>query len=227
MPRRYQRKFNVYASKKNASQLMKNKQVKAVVKEELLANEKRTVEKKFHDTFYTANPDNGGIDANTLVRLSSIGVGTSDSLRVGDKCKPISVSVSFWAKPSSTNFAYDSVIRLILFQWHPDSGRDPPSLNEILMGTRNGLAQMPLSPMNHDGRAQFSILAQKTVLVGGGEDRIITGRMYSQKLRGIEFRAGGNEGLQHIYLLVVSNQTAGLTQEPEVYIDTRVNFTDS
>lgn len=207
-------KFQLYPSQKKA--------VTAIVKKQI----NNDVETKFHEERYTTNPDNSALSANQLFRITNIAQGQTDSTRIGDEVKPTSIRVRI---ASQTNLADPelAVLRAVLFQWHPDSVRDPPSFDEILMTPSLATVYAPQSELNHDQRKQFSVLADQmwTINKNGAENAIHLNTLKSRKMRKLQFRNASQDGNEHIYLLIVSDRNI-LSAEPIVRVSARVNYTD-
>lgn len=143
-----------------------------------------------------------------LTDLTLIGQGTGDQTRIGDKLKPVSLEIR---GQLLGNTAIDrNLLRMIVFQWHPNSASPVPVSSDILLYTASA-ANAVLSPYQWDTRQNFTILSDKTYQLQGSASSDDYHTYFHLKLspkRVISFNAGGTTGLNKIYVLCVSDSSA-------------------
>lgn len=125
-------------------------------------------------------------------------------------------------------------VRLILFQWHPNS---TPAVEDLLL---DGPSEAPdlFSQFNHDKRQEYKILFDKTwKLVGNGSSASVpytqastTGikrfKISLKKARKqVQFAGGGTTGTNKLYLMYMSD--SAVTPHPSISYTTKVFFRDS
>lgn len=130
------------------------------------------------------------------------------SERQGDTITPTRLIVRYnW----TVGDQYNSV-RLILFQWKPDSNSFPPTaiLNNVIDLSTLGGNGAPLSRYIFDQK-NFHILYDSTHdLVDTASNMTLsrTVNIYGKKLRPIRYTNGGNLGHNNIYAIVLSDSSA-------------------
>lgn len=167
-----------------------------------------------------------GTECNTtgaFINISDIAQGDNDTDRVGDQIclKSVFGNYSLIAGSSGTL----SVVRLIMFQWRMDNGAEAPALNDILFDTTN----VPYLSNTVVDCSKFKVLYDKMHYVGpvGGDVNMIARRFSLRNFnKKLQYTAGGTNGKNQIYMLVISNNVSGATC-PNFYYHARLTFTDS
>lgn len=182
----------------------------------LIAKESET---KYYDKLATANVDASG----SLIRLTEVPIGQTDSSRIGDKLTMRAFQFKLQFGIADTY----NMLRVILFQWYPNTTLSPPAGNDILIGTL-GLLTSFMSMYTHDYLNQFHILYDKMMYVDSARNHQQTivkkiNLKYAKKV--INFTAGSIEGSNHLYLLLVSDSTAA--SHPGFNLESRVWYDDS
>jgi len=132
----------------------------------MLSNE---LEDKYFDTVLNAgfNIDyNGG----TPFSLSDVPQGITDTNRTGDSllAKRLSwaVFVRYNQISTITNLSTSSnVVRLVVFRWKPFYSDVAPTVSKVL--TYFGTFYAADAPLSHDGRDQFDLIADQTIVLDG------------------------------------------------------------
>lgn len=136
----------------------------------------------------------------TIVPLTAISNGTTDITRIGDRVSLHSCEIR-WTGVVSDQW---NVIRLILFQWLPDSSNDPPSAGAVLADTSVSPVN---SPFNHDSALKMVVVYDRRIQVFeyrpiDGDTSLImlnTGRIQTT----VGFTAGNSSPLRGIFALFV------------------------
>lgn len=213
MPRVYKRKYR--KKKRMGKALATKKYVTRLLR--------RTIETKYHDASY----DNAVTASGTIVAvpLTAIPLGTTDYERIGDKTtiRSIKIRLQFTI---ATGDAYN-MLRLIIFQWYPNSSQVTPVVSNILASIM-GSSDSYLSFYVHDLQNQYHVLYDKTMYVDNVRNQQYTlikklKLKYAKKT--LNFLAGTTEASNHVYVLLLSDSTAAT--HPEVSYFTRVWYDDS
>ncbi len=177
-------------------------------------------------------------DATTSVlSLSDITQGDTDSTRDGDSCKLTSLSINgrITNPDASTGAGY----RMIVFQW---LGQDVPTAVEVLgvSGAAYDADSWVQEHYNHDHRRQFRILYDKLGQLGPQTPttngmsfqklfriRINLGKLAVKKKAKnyITFQAGGTVGTGKLYLIAISDLLVA-EDNPVIVAEAKLNFMD-
>lgn len=106
---------------------------------------------KYYDTYGTPTISTTGA---TVDIMSGITQGLTDSLRVGDKIKPIGIQLTYSVGGNPASAAASQNVRVLIVQGHNEN-TTPLTLANVLQST--GAAQSFLTPYNHDQRSKFSV----------------------------------------------------------------------
>lgn len=153
--------------------------------------------------------------------LSAVAQGDTDVTRDGDEINAHSISIRYsWTCPDTTN-----VVRVIIFQWLPDS---TPVIANILNPLTAGLETE--SHYNTDKADQFKILFDKTqvsyqAVSAQNHSPPYVRRKLRLRKKKIKFNAGATDGSGKVYLLALTD--SGVTTHPTLYFESRLNFMDS
>lgn len=182
------------------------------------------LEKKYIDTAYSGGLDSTGVL--TAVTASSVGTG-DQSARVGDKIKALSLKIK-WQFITNINVS-TSFIRVIWFQWHPDSSVTAPTVGDILQP-----APSYTSFYNHDKGSLFSIFSDCTyTLQTQGRTNVSVNKTFrfGSKLGKMKFvkpivkyTTGSGSGCDQIYCLIISDRSANT---PTIQGTSRLSYTDA
>ncbi len=160
----------------------------------------------------------------SLALLTQIAQGATDTTRNGDQVDlhrvdiRISAAIDGTVAPDNYN-----VVRVILFQWHPQSGISTlPATTDILQNA----TQPQLSSYNHDTRWEYTILRDHTFSLSMEGSRVQTIRWnFPRMTHKLQFSGGTTDGTNHLYLLMVSD--SGTVDHPSVIFNSKVTFYDS
>lgn len=217
-PRRKNQKNNQKVNNKSAQS---KKQV--ATKEYVVNKLKREIEHKYLDI--NEVPVNIVLGTGFMERLTSISQGQTDITRVGDKATLTSLNLKY----QITGGDATNLLRVIVYQWHPNSTLAAPTAANVMQYFNIGDNREVLSPYTHDYKGQFTILFDRlhsTTLVGSNQAISWQGYVSLRRARKqLEFTAGGQEAANHIYLLVLGDSTA-VTHPTFTYL-ARVMFTDA
>lgn len=160
----------------------------------------------------------------TVISISDIAVGNTDSTRIGDtvSCTSIDFQVDVAVASSTTVASF----RLILFYWNrDDSGPSLPTIANLLLQPSTTAVVYPIQGYVRDARKQFTIIKNKTWTMdvgGNGLNRIIRIKK-SLRNHQIQFTAGSASGTGKVYLALMSDASTG---QP-CNIVSIINFTDA
>jgi len=143
-----------------------------------------------------------------LTDMTLVGQGTGDQVRIGDKIKPVSIEIK--GQILANSIIDRNLMRIIVFQWHPNSTSPVPVSSDILLYTGSA-ANCVISPYQWDTRANFTILHDKTYVLQGNASsnnylHPFHFKVYPKKA--ISYIAGSTAGLNKIYCLVLSDSSA-------------------
>lgn len=202
--------------KANNKALVTKQQVKAMLDSTL----KENMELKYYDTSDSATGIGFSGFASSLCTPAQ---GDTDTTRDGDRIHIERVWFHYgWSNGDNTN-----VVRVILFQWFPNSA---PAVSDILLHT--GSAQAPWSDFNWDNRQEYKILYDKTWYLsayynGGAKVKGLSKPLIIKNgfRRNLQFQAGATTGTNQIYKLILSD--SGAVPNPLFNSWSRIEFTDS
>lgn len=161
--------------------------------------------------------------------ITAIPQGSTDTTRVGDKLKMKRIIIK--ANIQSANVATLGTtddVRIIMFQWYPNSNLIAPVLASILNNTT--ASTICQSFYNHDYINQYHILYDKRFRLLGGtsiaqRDIIIKPRKMRFVKKNIEFSNASTAGSNKIYVLLVADKVAGTNAT--ITAISKVWFTDA
>lgn len=184
----YRRRFK----RKSAEQ-----QSKAMIRS-VLTNE--VAEKK-----YLTATSNDSISANgTVTSLTDVGVGDTDVQREGNEITISSMYLS-WVVAASDVY---NCVRIIVFQWLPNTAALAPAANLILETTASVIS--PISSYRHNTRKLYRILADETVCVNSASKVSVAGSILVTQFphRDCQFEDASTSGKNKIFMLTISDSTA-------------------
>lgn len=217
---------------------------------------RQMAEKKHRDTFanWFNNNSNRVAHTGTIISLSDIPQDATDTGRVGDKVTMTSLEIkySFWsaaANPAATPPELPKsnyILRVIIFIWKDDT---TPTLGMILNDDAGAtsLEQTVLAPLNHDLKVKRKIIMDETYNANvaiSDLGQILSSFKPTQqyrrvfdltKMRGglntINFTPTANEGINKIWMLMVSNADYETVTDPinttwNIFWRSRVNYVD-
>lgn len=180
---------------------------------------RRNSELKYHDTaFSTAFT----ATATSVVNLSDVVQGNTDTTRSGDRLKITSFEMRYEILGGTTTFTGNGNqrARIILVHWFPAT---TPAWSDVMTGTTTR------AHYNHDQRQMYKVLWDKTFAVMSTTSKDhITGHIvvYPKKNTSIQFQGGGATGTNRIYGLIVGDNI-GASVASAVLANCRLRFTDS
>lgn len=192
------------------------KQVRSIVKHDRFL-EKELKYLAIVDSTYGAITWNG---TDFFQQLTAVPQGDTDSQRDGDQITLNGFDFVVGVKTGTTTPTF---LRLILFQWHPNS---TPTYASILIDQHN-TSNAALSQYNHDQRQQFHILWDHHVMTNAST--ITAHYIHHRCTKGfsprIQFVGGSTTvSTNAIYLMVVSDVAAN---GPTVVFSCKTTFYDS
>lgn len=196
------------------------------IKQPTLNKVQRTEVKKLiskqqeHKYFETRNT--GAVDwAGTIVDLSAVPQGDTDSTRDADTLMPTSLVINYIINlGDTTNF-----FRVIVFRWHDKN--TTPTVAQILQSNSSSTGGV-ISDYDHDYRQNFNVLYDKThTLVSGASNAVIIKNMIRLPLakKAIQYVSGGTGGGEKLWALAISDSSA--IAHPSWWYNFRLNYTDS
>jgi len=195
---------------------------------------KKLVQDPMEHKFFTANfsPVMGITSAPQS--LSLIAQGDTDSTRDGDSLTLKSMYLSGVLEKNAADLRATQYIRIVLFQWHPNS------LNIVPTAAQLFLTDPPSGTINYnsyyikDNRDQFTILFDRTYLltglIAGGNSTTTSAVKFKANIslkrckKHLQYNAGATTGTQQIY-----GMTLGVAAANPVLIQaaTRINYLDA
>ncbi len=189
---------------------------KAQVKQMIKSALSETQELKIHIVQSTASVDYGG----TIIDLSSIAQGDSDITRDGDRILVKEVDFRSFVSPGDAT----NLMRIILFQWVPDSATTTPLVTNVVQTT--GSSTAPVSYRSIDFVKAVKIFHDEIVkvdtyhLIELGK-HVIHKRGYDPQ---IQF-TGATSRTNGIYMMVISDSAAA--NHPSIGYYCTLRYTDS
>lgn len=210
------RKFNRrrFVRKRKVSPVATKQYVKKLVRKE--------VETKYYDD-YTSWSGTAIDWTGSLVRLTTIAQGTTDITRVGDKLtlRAVRIKLNFVAADAT------QCMRLIVFQWYPNTTLVTPTTANILnvVGSPQGVNSMYI----HDYDNQFKVLYDRRIAMVLGQNNDYKAISINVPLKfakkTINFTAASTAGSNHIYIMAISD--SGAVGHPSITMYSRVWFDDA
>jgi len=168
--------------------------------------------------------------AGSIIDLSAIAQGQTDSTREGDQLTLTSVLFKhYWQVSTSTGADLYNIGRVIIFQWFPAT---TPTVGDILFPFGTGLE--PLGYYYHDTRYNYRILYDSTSTmtqsaVGVYNENSVT-RVRSAKILKfakniIQYSAATTTGAYKIWMLAISD--SNVVPHPVLAYASKVNYKDS
>lgn len=157
---------------------------------------------------------------------------SSDTTRIGDKIKlkRVVVKMNIQCSQVAVAGATDDV-RIIMFQWYPNTSLAVPALSDILFNTT--ASTICQSFYNHDKANQHQILYDKRFRLLGATNtsqKDITVKPSKRRLKftkkQIEFTAGGNTASNHLYIMMVADKAVTTNNVTATGIS-KIWFTDA
>lgn len=212
------RKKKFYRKKNNYN--FSNKQiniVKGIVNKKL----QEIPEKKYYDT--TVNSSIGFTPV--FYNLTQISQGTTSYNRVGDDIQLLSIYIRLKLSIYDTT----NIFRVVLFQWFDDGIDDAPAWEKIFQYPSTTAPTVPnqlMSPLAIDkNQNKFKILFDKYFKLDVDDQEEIMELFYKKNFnKKILYKSGSNFGLNHIYLMLVSDSEA--VNHPTAAGYLRVRYTD-
>ncbi len=186
---------------------------KRYVKEQI--NEDLTA--KFHDRFVSISPNWNGV----FEDLSAVGIGTSDTTRIGDDIRPTHLSLHYAVTGQGSTI---NLVRVIILQTRCRATAPPPTVDLIEL-TRQGDPKTPMSQFFFDGRGQYKVLHDKlhTLSANGNNNSVHRVSISKFAYKKIQFYAGSPIDKDHgIYFYAFSDVNASI---PSVRITSRLHYT--
>ncbi len=176
--------------------------------------------------------ENAAVDQNgALVKLSPVGIGSSNHDRIGSYCRPISIVMRWSMLPGSPNF---TLVRMILFQFNCDDDVIPPTSADVLENTLVDTNNQLFSPYKQDNNNTRVLWDKMSWVAGetGSSQRVLTGKVMipGKKIRQLRFNRGGStSGSGMIYLLLISSRLDADAQalKPNFLGTCNIRFTDT
>lgn len=184
-------------------------QIKQLVKNEIKSNQ----ELRSFDTGVATTFDNTG----SLVKLTTIPQGDTDSSRQGDHVKLHSIRMKGAVTYSDTT----NTFRLIILRWNQDDSSSAPVVGDITQSLT------PYSPIHRDNERakKFDVISDELLGVANVGPGIVTFNWEKQMKSIIAFQATATTGTGHLYAYIISD-SAGLPH-PSMSFVFRSYYTDS
>lgn len=181
----------------------------------------KQAETKYFELGVTAT----GVDyAGTLTNLTVVPQGTTDSTRIGDKLVIRGLNIKYEVIAADST----QMVRVMLFQWHPNTQLLSPIMSDILVSTTLSTTNAPLANNVWDYQNQYTVLYDRVHRLDSLEKasdivRKNINLRYAKKT--IVFYAATTAASEHIYMLVVSDSSAA--PHPTIQYQTRLTYDDS
>jgi len=213
-------KSNNRVSRKGAAQtqLVSKSQVRQMIKSAVHED----LEQKWFDTAAAGNSVNS---AASLGSITPIPQGNTAVSRVGIDVQPTEV-LSQYTWVGSTDVT--NLVRMIIFQWHPDNAIDSPSLGEILETSILGVNLGAYEQYSIPSEQKYKILYDRSFsLVNGSSADTLQVTVPMHRIRGkmlpMKF-IGATTGTNMLYVLYVSDSS--VVPHPTITVFHRVRFLD-
>jgi len=152
---------------------------------------------------------NFGVSTTTYGDFTDIPQGSTSVTRVGDRLRLKNLSFHFQIYESAAVYTA-SVVRLIIFQWHPSSASSPLDTQILAFSSWN-------SPLRMDTRSQYKVLYDKTeyaISTTAKNYHLFSGTINFKDPLDVQFEAGTTTGTNKIYVIYdagVSRSTTNCT----------------
>lgn len=224
----YNRKRKFRGKPNKALSLPQQKVVNKMISTRL----RETPEKKWHDVTpgVIAVGDGAGSYA---VRLTAMGSGTSNQTRVGSEITPVFLGIRGYLTFNPTAFTPDVPIktRIMVVRWKSDDilSANQPSLDKNLVNQYLLQQDNPWSFYSDNLTKEFEVLYDAKHMIFNNPSNPDCSQQFQidinhKRLKQIQFNAGANSGVNHVYLLACSDGTGG--NEPNLSFCSRVKYTD-
>jgi len=166
-----------------------------------------------------------------IVDMSAIAQGALDTERVGDRLSWCgSITFKYDITKNTANLTPMEYIRVILFQWHPESGATAgvPVAADVLLNDAITGAITYRSTYNHDRRQMYKILYDRNITLNGRANSSTgVGQTFTtdsttstciqrtafipmtKATKKVQFTAATTEGTNKVYLMVIGSEPAG------------------
>lgn len=203
MPRKQQRKQKVPAT------------VKAYVKREISGSQEVKV---FNDPGLSTTADVSGSMAGLV---GGIVQGTAEDERVGDTIRVSALKMKGYIALGDSQNRF----RLVIFQWHPDTASETPTVAKILT-TSSTYALGPNSLPNYFQRSKYKILYDKSVVLHADRPEVpFAVNIYKKRMRPVTFNVGAATGRNTLWYLIISDSSAAT--HPSISFDYQLHYTDA
>jgi hypothetical protein len=188
---------------------------------------KRALQKTMEKKWFTSIATSASVDySGTIASRSAITQGDADNTRDGDQAN----LRSFELRYDTLANVLVSILRCVIFQWHPPTSLAAPVIGNILIV--NGQAEAVHSPYSVDYAQHFTVLYDKThycdtngTIGQGIAPRVFVTKITSGFKPKMEFIAGASTGSNQIFTLFISDRAS--TNMPLVRSVTMTRFDDA
>lgn len=172
----------------------------------------KRAEKKYH--LYTESSLSTSYASYHIQSLTDVPQETTnatDTKRDGDSIYARTVRVQGRIYINQTTPA-DSIVRVLIFRWLPNSGNDAPDENSILSSAYTATARNVVAPYHHDMRRKYKVLYDKRFLLNeNGPSVKLFDTKYLMLRHKINYVAGSTtSGANKIYILVTSDNNTNI-----------------
>lgn len=201
-------------------------------------------ERKCIDRQWTSIVDNDGAIFD-LGQLRYIRQGTASNERVGGSIDISSImfrAIIQQPPPGENTEPLDTVLRVIVFQWHEDFYNRAPDVKDIISYYSqanpypDGVSGIWSSFYNKENAGSYTIIMDKTFVTSfyGGNSISFCKKVFSAKIpkKTIEYSDNGSPNFfatsDDVFILLISNiDTSGLYAAPTITWSSRTTYTDS
>lgn len=201
-------------------------------------------ERKCIDRQWTSVVDNDGAIFD-LAQLRYIRQGTASNERIGGSLDISSIMIRAIVQqplPAETVEPLDTVLRVIVFQWHEDSYNRFPAVKDILSYYSqanpypDGVSGIWSSFYNKENAGSYTIIMDKTFVTSfyGSNSTFFFKKVFSDKIpnKTVAYSNNGSPDFfpesEDIFILLISNiDTSGIYSAPSITWSSRTTYTDS
>lgn len=178
---------------------------------------------------YTDVTFNGG--AGAVYDLSLVVQEKKDTNKIGDVITLESIYVKMHFIHTITATVSQDVfnlVRAIIFQWKEDDATLPTGFNILQIPAAADNFRDVLSPLHIDKSGKYKVLYDKTFLVDQRNNLQVMDSVFIQKGFDpkIQYTEASDRGLNHIYLLVLSDSANGSVDHPKMAFHSRIRYYD-